>query len=194
MPFRSGPTFSKWTGLLLAGDFLVFSLSVLLGYLLGAQITGEQLFLQEYFLPIVILGLVYLVILYIGEMYNYYLDFRQRENIGQVILWALGAAVVALLIFCSPHRSFFPDVSWNGRPWPSSGSGGLALSFLCPRSAPAPQKKGHHSRSWPCRPPHPGSHSASASCGVRTQRPGDQQPRPFPHSAVRGTDLKKGAD
>ena len=90
MPFRSGPTFSKWTGLLLAGDFLVFSLSVLLGYLLGAQITGEQLFLQEYFLPIVILGLVYLVILYIGELYNYYLDFRQRENIGQVILWALG--------------------------------------------------------------------------------------------------------
>ena len=108
MPFRSGPTFSKWTGLLLAGDFLVFSLSVLLGYLLGAQITGEQLFLQEYFLPIVILGLVYLVILYIGEMYNYYLDFRQRENIGQVILWALGAAVVALVIFCFPTPKLLP--------------------------------------------------------------------------------------
>ena len=59
---------SKWAGLLLAGDVLVFSLLVLLGYLLGAQITWEQLFLQEHIVSIVALCLVYLIILYIGEL------------------------------------------------------------------------------------------------------------------------------
>ena len=54
------------------------------------------------------MGLAYLIILYIGELYNYYLDFRQRENIGQVILWALGAAVVVLIIFCSPTPKLLP--------------------------------------------------------------------------------------
>ena len=49
-----------------------------------------------------------MIILYIGELYNYYLDFRQRENIGQVILWALGAAVVVLIIFCSPTPKLLP--------------------------------------------------------------------------------------
>jgi FlaA1/EpsC-like NDP-sugar epimerase len=94
--------------MLLAGDVVIFSLSVLLGYLLGAQITWKGLFFQEHFLWIVILCLVYLTVLYVGELYNYYLDFRQRENVGQVILWALGAAVVAIVIFCFPTPKLLP--------------------------------------------------------------------------------------
>jgi hypothetical protein len=81
MSNASGPGISKWASLLLVGDVVVFSLSVLLGYLLGAQIRWEELFLQEHILSIVILCLVYLIVLYIGELYNYYLDFRERENI-----------------------------------------------------------------------------------------------------------------
>jgi FlaA1/EpsC-like NDP-sugar epimerase len=108
MPTASGPNLSKWAGLLLTGDVVVFTLSLLLGYLLGAQITWEQLFLQEHILSIVALCLVYLIILYIGELYNYYLDFRQRENIGQVILWALAAAVVAIIVFCFPTPKLLP--------------------------------------------------------------------------------------
>jgi exopolysaccharide biosynthesis polyprenyl glycosylphosphotransferase len=108
MPTSSGPSLSKWASLLLAGDVLVFALSVLLGYLVGSPIRWEELFLQEHFLAIVILCLVYLIILYIGELYNYYLDFRERENIGQVILWALGAALVALVIFCYPTPKLLP--------------------------------------------------------------------------------------
>jgi FlaA1/EpsC-like NDP-sugar epimerase len=108
MPTPSGPSLSKWTGLLLAGDVVIFSLSVFLGYLLGAQITWEHLFLREHFLSLVALCLVYLIVLYIGELYNYYLDFRQRENIGQVILWALAAAVVAIIIFCFPTPKLLP--------------------------------------------------------------------------------------
>ncbi len=108
MPTPSGPNISKWASLLLVGDIFVFLLSVLLGYLLGSQIRWGELFLQEHALSVVGLGLVYLIILYIGELYNYYLDFRQRENIGQVILWALGAAVVVLIIFCSPTPKLLP--------------------------------------------------------------------------------------
>jgi hypothetical protein len=107
MSTNSGPSLSKWASLLLVGDVFVFLQSVLLGYLLGSQIAWEELFLEEHILFIIILCLTYIIILYIGELYNYYLDFRERENIGQVILWALGAAVVALVIFCYPTPSFF---------------------------------------------------------------------------------------
>jgi hypothetical protein len=86
MSTHSGPSLSKWTGLLLVGDVLVFSLSVVLGHLLGSQIPWDELFLQEHVLPIILLCFIYLIILYVGELYNYYLDFRQRENVGQVIL------------------------------------------------------------------------------------------------------------
>ncbi len=88
---RSGPSLSKWTGLLLVGDALFFLLSVLVGYLLGADIRWRILFLQEHTFPFTALGLVCVIILYIGELYNYYLDFRQRENIARSFCgsWAL---------------------------------------------------------------------------------------------------------
>jgi FlaA1/EpsC-like NDP-sugar epimerase len=108
MPNVSGLSLSKWASLLLVGDVLVFLLSVVLGHLLGSQIPWEELFFQEHVLRIIILCFIYLIILYVGELYNYYLDFRQRENVGQVILWALGAAVVVLIIFCSPTPKLLP--------------------------------------------------------------------------------------
>ena len=115
MPNHSGPSLSKWAGLLLAGDIFVFGLSIFLGYLLGAQIRWGELFIQEHAIPVIALGFVYLTILYIGELYNYFLDFRQRENIGQVILWALGAAVVVLIIFCAPTPKLLPRrfIEWQ---------------------------------------------------------------------------------
>jgi exopolysaccharide biosynthesis polyprenyl glycosylphosphotransferase len=109
MPAVPGlPGISKWALLLLAGDLLVFSLSVLLGYLLGSETSWEKLFLQDRIFAILALVPVYGVILYIGECYNYYLDFRRQDHIGQAILWTLSAAVVALVIFCFPTPQLLP--------------------------------------------------------------------------------------
>ncbi|MFZ2089154.1 MAG: hypothetical protein WAU47_11295, partial [Desulfobaccales bacterium] len=108
MPTTPGPTLSKWAILLLAGDILVFFLSVLLGYVLGSPTAWEDVVLQDRLFSLMALGLVYVIILYIGELYNYYLDFRQRENVGQVILWALAATVVALALFCLPTPKLLP--------------------------------------------------------------------------------------
>jgi exopolysaccharide biosynthesis polyprenyl glycosylphosphotransferase len=108
MHTQSVPTVSKWTGLLLAGDVFVFSLSVFLGYMLGSPIRWGELFLEEHTVQVVILCLLYILILYIGELYNYYLDFRERENIGQVILWSLAAAVVTLVTFCYSTPNLLP--------------------------------------------------------------------------------------
>jgi lipopolysaccharide/colanic/teichoic acid biosynthesis glycosyltransferase len=108
MHTRQGLNFSKWAGLLFAGDILVFAASVLLGYLLGSFVTWEIMFYEEHGPALLALGSVYLIILYIGELYNYYLDFRERENIGQVILWALAAALVALILFCYPAINLLP--------------------------------------------------------------------------------------
>jgi len=115
-PSPSGFGFSKWALLLLAGDVVVWSLSVPLGYVLGAQVSGETLFFPEQAFSLAGLGLVYLTILYIGELYDYYLDFRQRELVGQVILWALAAALVALFIFSYPTPKLLPRrfVEWQG--------------------------------------------------------------------------------
>jgi exopolysaccharide biosynthesis polyprenyl glycosylphosphotransferase len=108
MPKTSGLTFSKWSALLMAGDVIFFSVSVVLGLWLGSQIDGPSLFLQEELWALVFLGIIYITVLYIGELYNYYLDFRQREHVGQVILWALGGALVAFLLFCFPTPKLLP--------------------------------------------------------------------------------------
>lgn len=108
MQNSSGFTFSKWSTLLMAGDLLFFSLSIPLGYSLGTQLGGQPPFLLEELFVLVSLGLVYLLVLYIGELYDYYLDFRRREHVGQVILWALAAALLALLLFSFPSHRFLP--------------------------------------------------------------------------------------
>lgn len=110
-----GFTISKWSTLLLMGDLLFFSLSVPLGWWLGMQLGGANLLVREDFLSLFGLGLVYLTVLYIGELYNFYLDFRRRENLGQVILWALAGSLVAMFVFCYPTPKFLPRrfVEWQ---------------------------------------------------------------------------------
>ena len=103
-----GLPFSKWAVLLLAGDAAFFSLSVLLGQWVGSRLEGPGLVLREELPALAFLGLVYLTVLYIGELYNFYLDFRRREQVGQVILWALGGSLVAFLIFCFPTPKLLP--------------------------------------------------------------------------------------
>ena len=101
-------TFSKWSALLMAGDLVFFSISISLGYSLGIQMESQSLFLREWLFTLVSLGGVYLTVLYVGELYNFYLDYRRRENVGQIILWALAGALLALLLFCFPSYRCLP--------------------------------------------------------------------------------------
>lgn len=103
-----GLPFSNWAVLLLAGDAAFFSLSVLLGQWVGSRLEEPGLVLREELPALAFLGLLYLTVLYIGELYNFYLDFRRREQVGQVILWALGGSLVAFLIFCFPTPKLLP--------------------------------------------------------------------------------------
>ena len=168
MPTPSGPNISKWASLLLAGDILVFALSVLLGYLLGSQIRWGELFLQEHALSVVGLGLAYLIILYIGELYNYYLGFPAagKYRPGHSLGLGGGCGGSDYLLFPHPEASP-PPVHGMAGPDLHLAPGGLALSFFGPCSPPAPEKKGHHRRGRPFRPPHPRCHPATATCGFR---------------------------
>ena len=141
MPTPSGPNISKWASLLLAGDILVFALSVLLGYLLGAQIRSGELFLQEHAVSVVGLGLAYLIILYIGELYNYYLDFRQRENIARSFLGPGGDCGGSYYILFPHPEASSPRVHGMAGPGLHLAPGGLALSFFRPLLSPLRLKK-----------------------------------------------------
>lgn len=103
-----GFNISKWSILLMMGDLLFFSLSVPVGWWLGMQSGGGKLLIREEPLSLTLLGVVYLTVLYIGELYNYYLDFRRREQVGQVILWALAGSLVAMFVFCFLTPKFLP--------------------------------------------------------------------------------------
>lgn len=92
----------------MAGDLIFFSISIPLGYWLGSQLGRPSLFFREWLLALVSLGVVYVCVLYIGELYNFYLDFRRRENVGQIILWALAGTLLALLLLCFPSYRFLP--------------------------------------------------------------------------------------
>jgi exopolysaccharide biosynthesis polyprenyl glycosylphosphotransferase len=104
----SGFSISRWSLVLFSGDLLFFAMSIPVGYWLGLQIGGQVLFLREEVFALIALSLVYFTVLYIGELYNFYLDFRQRENVGQLILWGLAAALVALGVFGFPTRKILP--------------------------------------------------------------------------------------
>jgi len=129
-----GHTLSKWATLLLVGDLIVFWLSIPFVYFLEFIVGYQVLFIQEDLVSLAFLGLVYITVLYVGELYNYYLDFRRQENIGKIILWALASSFVAFLIFCGPTPISCLAVFWNGKPWPSSGFwfSGATVSRLWP--------------------------------------------------------------
>jgi exopolysaccharide biosynthesis polyprenyl glycosylphosphotransferase len=90
------------------GDLIVFWLSIPLVYFLEFIFGYQVLFLQDDLTALAFLGLVNITFLYVGELYNYYLDFRRPESIGKIILWALASAFAALLIFCGPTPKFLP--------------------------------------------------------------------------------------
>ncbi|MGQ9687940.1 MAG: sugar transferase [Desulfobaccales bacterium] len=110
-----GQTIPQWTVLLAAGDILVFMLSLFLGNWLEGLSEGQRFVFPADILTLIMLGGVYLTVLYVGEMYNFYLDFRRRENVGQVLLWALAASLVAMLIFCYPTPKILPRsfIEWQ---------------------------------------------------------------------------------
>ncbi len=92
---------SAWVLLLLAGDLVVFAISVMLGLWLQPLVGGASWFFWEYdkFL-LLLLGVTYITVLYIADLYDQYLDFRARENFSRVILSALcGTLLVALLFY-----------------------------------------------------------------------------------------------
>jgi len=92
---------SIWVLILLAGDLVVFSVSVILGLWLQPVVGGEAWFFWDYdkFL-LLMLGATYITVLYIADLYDQYLDFRARENFSRVILSALaGTFLVALLFY-----------------------------------------------------------------------------------------------
>ena len=173
MTTSAGPSFSKWAALLFAGDILVFLLSVSLGYWAGVQDRelGRSCSFKIIWSPVVALGVIYVIILYIGELYNYYLDFRRRENIGQVILWALAAAVVALLIFCYPTPKLLPRrfVEWQSLAfiWPLVAWRYLFSALALPLRL---KRKVIIVGAGQSGLPYPGSHPSKAPRGSRTRR------------------------
>ena len=108
---------SVWPLLLLAGDLVMFCLSVPLGFALSRKTLNTPWFYIDLFqIPLILMGLVYLVVLYIANLYDHYQDFRRREYISQVILSSLIGTLVVVIIFTLPAqhvigRSF---VEWQG--------------------------------------------------------------------------------
>jgi exopolysaccharide biosynthesis polyprenyl glycosylphosphotransferase len=108
---------SKWPLLLLAGDLVMFGLSVPIGFCLSRKTLTIPWFLIDLFsVPLFFMGLTYIVVFYVGNLYDHYQDFRRRENISQVILVSLIGTLVVVIIFTLPRwhlvgRGF---VEWQG--------------------------------------------------------------------------------
>jgi exopolysaccharide biosynthesis polyprenyl glycosylphosphotransferase len=106
-----------WPLTLLAGDLVIFWISVLIGFSLSRR-TFEipWLFLDLFKFPLVLMGLTYIVVLYVANLYNHYLDFRRQENISTIILSSLIGTLLSVICFTllSGHllgRSF---IEWQG--------------------------------------------------------------------------------
>jgi exopolysaccharide biosynthesis polyprenyl glycosylphosphotransferase len=108
---------STWPLLLLAGDVVMYCLSVPLGFCLSrGKVEMPWLFIEIFKSPLVLLGVGYLLVLYVANLYDHYQDFRRRENISQVILSCLIGTLVVLLISSIPRghvigRGF---IEWQG--------------------------------------------------------------------------------
>jgi exopolysaccharide biosynthesis polyprenyl glycosylphosphotransferase len=108
---------SKWPLLLLAGDVVMFCLSVPIGFALSRRtLEAPWLFIDLFKIPICLIGLTYVVVIYVANLYDHYQDFRRRENISQIILSSLIGTLVAIITFTLPAshmlgRSF---VEWQG--------------------------------------------------------------------------------
>jgi exopolysaccharide biosynthesis polyprenyl glycosylphosphotransferase len=111
-----GLPISIWPFLLLAGDVVMYCLSVPLGFVLSRR-TCELpwFFLNIFKIPLILMGMTYIVVLYVANLYDHYQDFRRQENISQVILWSVLGTFLAIIMFTlQAHvlgRSF---VEWQG--------------------------------------------------------------------------------
>jgi exopolysaccharide biosynthesis polyprenyl glycosylphosphotransferase len=112
-----GLPLSIWPLILLAGDLLVFALSVPIGLFLSREAFASPWFFIVVFRdPLILMGLTYILVLYVANLYDHYQDFRRRENISQVILSSLIGTLVAAILYTSSHwhmigRNF---VEWQG--------------------------------------------------------------------------------
>jgi exopolysaccharide biosynthesis polyprenyl glycosylphosphotransferase len=112
-----GSPVSKWPFLLLAGDAVMYCLSVPLGFCLSrSKIEMPWLFVEIFPFPLMLLGIAYLLVLYVANLYDPYADFRRRENISQVILSCLIGTLVVLLISSLPrgHVIGYGFIEWQG--------------------------------------------------------------------------------
>ena len=112
-----GLTVSKWSLLLLAGDVVMFGLSVLLGFALSRKtLESPWFFLDLFTFPLILMGLTYIVVLYVANLYDHYQDFRRRENISQIILSSLIGTLVVIIAFTLPASHLIGRglVEWQG--------------------------------------------------------------------------------
>jgi exopolysaccharide biosynthesis polyprenyl glycosylphosphotransferase len=112
-----GLSISIWPLLLLAGDVVMFGVSVPIGFALSRRtIESPWFFLDLFALPLTLMGLTYVFVLYIANLYDHYQDFRRRENISQIILSSLIGTLVVVITCTLPARHLISRafVEWQG--------------------------------------------------------------------------------
>lgn len=108
---------SEWNFLLFVGDVSVYILSVIISFSYLSHYGGlNWLFLQQDTFLIALVGLTYIVVLYVANLYDYYQDFRIRQNFSRVILSSLiGTFVVALFFYyLFGHYLSRNFIEWQG--------------------------------------------------------------------------------
>jgi exopolysaccharide biosynthesis polyprenyl glycosylphosphotransferase len=108
---------STWPLLLLAGDVVMFGLSVPIGLALSrSTLAPPWFFLDLFAFQLLLIGLTYVVVLYVANLYDHYLDFRRRENISQIILSSLIGTLVVIIGFTLPAMHWIGRmfVEWQG--------------------------------------------------------------------------------
>jgi exopolysaccharide biosynthesis polyprenyl glycosylphosphotransferase len=108
---------STWPLLLLAGDVVMYGLSLPLGLVLSRRtLESPWFFLDLFTFPLILMGLMYIVVLYVANLYDHYQDFRRRENISQIILSSLLGILVVIITFTLPARHLIGRnfVEWQG--------------------------------------------------------------------------------
>jgi exopolysaccharide biosynthesis polyprenyl glycosylphosphotransferase len=112
-----GLPLSIWPLILLAGDLVMFVLSVSFGLVLSREtFSSPWFFIVVFETPLILMGLTYILVLYVANLYDHYLDFRRRENISQVILSCLIGTLVVAILFTSSIRHMISRnfVEWQG--------------------------------------------------------------------------------
>ncbi|MGB8992800.1 MAG: sugar transferase [Desulfobaccales bacterium] len=104
-----------WPLLLLAGDLVIFVLSVPLGCALGPE-QISWFFLDQFKSPLSLMALTYVVVFYVANLYDHYQDFRRRENVSLIILSSLIGTLMVMIFFTLPGRQFIARgfVEWQG--------------------------------------------------------------------------------